>query len=81
MNKKIKKLPNGDFEVKKTSQEINKECLNIITEFKQKYGSTDVFFANHLGIAKDYFSLKRNNRKNFTEKDLKKLKLLFVEIK
>jgi hypothetical protein len=80
MNNEIEKKPR-DFKVKKSTQEINQECLNIISEFKQKYGTKDVFFANYLGIAKDYFSLKRNNLKNFTKKDLKKLKLLFVELK
>jgi hypothetical protein len=80
MNNKIKKLPNGDFEVKKTKEEIHKECLKIITDFKQKYGSTDLFFANYLGIKKSNFSYKKNSIKNFTKKDLEKLKLLFVEI-
>ena len=81
MNNEIEKLASGDFEIKKTSQEINEECLKIISEFKQKYGSTDIFIANYLGFDKHYFSLKRNNFKNFTEKDLKKLKLLSVKVK
>ena len=81
MNNKINKLPNGDFEVKKTKEEIHNECIKIITDFKQNYGSTDSFFANYLGIKQSNFSLKKKNSiKKFTKKDLEKLKLLFVEI-
>lgn len=76
MNKEIKKLSNGDFEVVKDKNDIHFECLKIINDFKYKNGSKDKFFCEILGISKTYFSTKINNKQKFNKKDLKKLKLL-----
>lgn len=80
MNNEIIKRENCDFEVKKTAKEINGECMKIIKSFQNKYGSRDIFFANFLNQDKYYFSKKKNEKLNFTTKDLEKLQILLLNI-